>query len=363
MESADFTPIPMPLPEIYLTKHRGVEIHGESDFVIDIKEKVAISDFANIISMSPNYENLDGILLKQKGNLAILRFDPTRRRKIESGIMLCGKFAFNYFHEVYETLIKLVVVNDIPDIPQNIPLIVDAIVLRIPSLNQILNILNVRKREVIYIGKDETIYVNNLYHLSHINHIPPQRKNIFEIHPGNIIFDAERVMTMRAALLSVKSERKFPRRIFLTRRNAKVRRINEEEIIAVLKKYGFELVAPEEYTFPEQVALFNNAEFIIGGTGAAFSNLLFCEAGCKVICLVSRKQSTPVFTTLAYLNGVEMRYLSSCISHGSKGRQLHADFRIDVCTLERMVNIFMCNGSDLRAQGENSLCRPKRTTV
>ena len=35
-----------------------------------------------------------------------------------------------------------------------------------------------------------------------------------------------------------------------------------------LKNMGLKLLLPETYTFCEQMALFNNADYIVGGSGA-----------------------------------------------------------------------------------------------
>ena len=37
------------------------------------------------------------------------------------------------------------------------------------------------------------------------------------------------------------------------------------------------------------------------------SNLLFCNRGCKVICIKSRRTNSPLFTTIAYSQGLEMK--------------------------------------------------------
>lgn len=104
---------------------------------------------------------------------------------------------------------------------------------------------------------------------------------------------------MRDKLLLFKSNLATPKRIFLTRKSTKKRHYNESEVWGVLKEYGFEVVAPETYTFCEQMALFNNADYIVGGSGAAFTNLLFCHSGCKVICFRSIRNYSPIFSTIA----------------------------------------------------------------
>ena len=53
--------------------------------------------------------------------------------------------------------------------------------------------------------------------------------------------------------------------------------INETEIIDFLKKKNFSVVRLSDFTFEEQVNLFNKASQIIGLHGGGFANLTFCK--------------------------------------------------------------------------------------
>ena len=50
-----------------------------------------------------------------------------------------------------------------------------------------------------------------------------------------------------------------------------------------MQEKGFELVATELLSFKEQVRLFSEADIIVGPSGAAFANIIFCQPGTKVI--------------------------------------------------------------------------------
>ena len=74
------------------------------------------------------------------------------------------------------------------------------------------------------------------------------------------------------------------RRIYVSRRSARFRRVlNEEEIIELLKQYGFITVMLENLAFIKQVNLFRNAEVVVGASGSGLANLVFCPAKTKVI--------------------------------------------------------------------------------
>jgi hypothetical protein len=68
------------------------------------------------------------------------------------------------------------------------------------------------------------------------------------------------------------------KRLYLSRSKAKTRRVlNEEELLPILAKYGFEVVRPEELRYQQQVQLFFDAEAVIAPHGAGLTNLLFSE--------------------------------------------------------------------------------------
>ncbi|GAB3197271.1 capsular polysaccharide biosynthesis protein [Pontibacter aydingkolensis] len=73
------------------------------------------------------------------------------------------------------------------------------------------------------------------------------------------------------------------KRIYISRAKAKTRRVlNEQELLPVLGKYGFEVVRPEELSYQQQVQLFFDAELVVAPHGAGLTNLLFSER-CKVL--------------------------------------------------------------------------------
>ena len=77
--------------------------------------------------------------------------------------------------------------------------------------------------------------------------------------------------------------KKYPDKIYIDRSDSKsnhryLRKIlNETEILDFLKKKGFSIIRLSDFTFLEQVNLFNNASQIIGLHGGGFANLTFCK--------------------------------------------------------------------------------------
>jgi capsular polysaccharide biosynthesis protein len=59
--------------------------------------------------------------------------------------------------------------------------------------------------------------------------------------------------------------------------------LNEAELIAALEASDFETVRPHEMTMREQIACFSSAAIVVGASGSAMFNTVFCEPGTKVV--------------------------------------------------------------------------------
>jgi hypothetical protein len=72
-------------------------------------------------------------------------------------------------------------------------------------------------------------------------------------------------------------------RIYITRRGAGKRRIaNEEEIVPVLDRQGFQVICAEDLTFEQQVRLASQTRYLVSNHGAGLANMLFMPVGGRV---------------------------------------------------------------------------------
>ena len=110
------------------------------------------------------------------------------------------------------------------------------------------------------------------------------------------------------------------KKIFINREldsNLSVRKItNNKEVKNLLIKLGFKIVTLSNYSFKEQVRLFNNAKFIIGLHGGGFANLVFARSGTKIIEIASHDSGDVILNlakkcNLNYKRIVEKNTLSS----------------------------------------------------
>ena len=88
-------------------------------------------------------------------------------------------------------------------------------------------------------------------------------------------------------LRSEAPERDYPRRIFCSRKIKKRSCHNAREVDAFFADHGFEVVFPEEYSLPEQAALFHEAEVVAGFAGSALFNVMFTDRRKHLISVAS----------------------------------------------------------------------------
>jgi len=67
-------------------------------------------------------------------------------------------------------------------------------------------------------------------------------------------------------------------RVYITRRDAASRRVvNESDVVALLRRHGFDVVQPERLAFTEQAELFARAAVVVAPHGSANTNTLFAS--------------------------------------------------------------------------------------
>jgi capsular polysaccharide biosynthesis protein len=271
-----------------------------------------------------------------KGDLFIIKDDESKK-VFERGILMTGNYDINFYHLMYEVLIKFDTLEKL-NIDENVPLLFNKAVLNIQSFVDLITILNKDKRPIQALETLKIYEVKNLYHFSCNNIIPPNFFDITKIDNNDNCFYLDALAFLRKKILEVVKPIDKLKRIFIGRKKAGVRRnYNEEAVFEVLEKYGFEVFYPEEHTIEKQISIFNNADFIVGATGAAFTNLLFCDSTCKVICFTNYPLKVSIFSTIATFIGIELIYLYDHSLPLTKDTDLHEDFTVNITQLTALL--------------------------
>lgn len=99
-------------------------------------------------------------------------------------------------------------------------------------------------------------------------------------------YDAELTQHVAARLLQAAGATAFrpESRLYISRKYAQSRRIvNEDDVIALLERYGFQTHYPEHMGYEDQIRLFAGAEWLVSIHGAGLTNMHFMHAGTHVL--------------------------------------------------------------------------------
>lgn len=134
-----------------------------------------------------------------------------------------------------------------------------------------------------------------------------------------------------------KLSRRPPLRLYVSRSDASRRRIlNEDEVVALLKKYGFEKVELSSRSFKDQAELFHAAEAVVGPHGAGLSHLVFCQPNTPVLEIFSPAYFNPCYWHVCNRVGLAYHYLCGEGEHYPDFVETHLDpdIRVDLTKLE-----------------------------
>ena len=299
---------------------------GGSSLIL-LNEQNALYDISQYNSHK-RYRYTDEAIKYHKDNYCLVKI-LNSAIPLEDGIYLGGNYSWNYYHLMFEFLVKFKQI-ELLSLNINIPILVDDVCVEIPQYFELFSMLNMNGRDIIVLGKGSRYCIKNLYHISCPNLIPPNFVRDNDVLPDDITYDLETIFYLRNTLIPVSIKSEFPKRIFISREKVSGRRqFNENEVFETLKKTGFQKIFPENYSISDQIAMFNNAELIIGGSGAAFTNLIFCKEACKVIILSKNTLPFSGFSTIAAIVGIKVVYFTAPLFKVEDMKDIHESFYIN----------------------------------
>ena len=323
------------LPEIALYRVKDTQVCAVSRSFILSESRLLIERMA-----LPNGENSDysgAHLLYHGKSLALVRQDNPE--VIEKGILISGRNDNNYYHWMLEVLSQLQFVSEIPKEYDNYPILISSSSQRIESIKCFIEAANI-DREFIYINSITSYYVKDLLLISTPNNMIANLKNIAWSDVRLSYARAESIEYLRHTafkLCEPESTLESPKRIFFARKGF-IRHYNQNEIIAALEKLHFACVYMEDLSFSEQVSLMAQAEIVVGPTGAAWTNIIFCKPGAKALCWMAEEWGDlSCFSNLAFHVGVDMSYLSYCAGTKDSRQLYYRSYHLPIANITRWI--------------------------
>lgn len=247
-------------------------------------------------------------------------------RWLAEGAVFCDGVARNYAHWLTEVLPRIALFYAEPG-RSGIPLIVDQGLHEniMASLRTVLP----SQAKIYLLPCGVSLSIKKLHYVHAVGYIPfePRGKKAIGHSHGVFAPDAMKSMVLRIKTCFSMHEANSRRRIYVKRNSGVRNMINSSEVEAMLVELGFVVVEPEKMNFEEQVRVFHEAEVVVGATGAAMANLLFCRAPCRIVIFMSTHPDTPYYywQSVATSVGLQVGYVL-CPPVSPNPASVHCDF-------------------------------------
>lgn len=322
------------LPDIHYFMFERARVSATSSSVI-LNDKQVIIDRA-IGPDQIKYDYAGGQIIAHGGNTAIVRLGKSEA--IKKGVFLGGNGSSNYYHWLIEILAKLEFLSKLPEHYQKYPLLVSEDVVRIPSFRETLDLfakgcaLIVLSKQLSYVV-DELIYINSPNNLP-FNLFGNQKFKCAYVTIDSLSINYVRKVALQDAL-RVPALSNYPKKIFLYRKSG-LRNYNQDEVFDYLAGFGFTKIFMEDLSFLEQVRTVHHADFLVGPTGAAWTNLIFCRLGAKGLCWMADELGDfSAYSSIAAMVGVDLRYLTYKAGVHSTSALYSKGYYIDLSMIEK----------------------------
>jgi capsular polysaccharide biosynthesis protein len=287
----------------------------ENASISPINSAITLNNNLTILTRVPSME--DGCADYSGGSIIAhgikrVLLSKLKNEKIKRGIAITGSNDTNYYHWILEVLSKLQYIKQLPDHYSNYPIMISEKAQHIPSIKKFFDLFNI-KNEIIWLKSIQQYNVGELIYITPPNYIAPNLTLGKKCQATHCYISPRSIHYLKAIALS-KSGKKAnissPKRVFLARKSF-IRNYNQDEIMSLLAAHDFVAVYLEELDFEMQVELMQQAEIIIGPTGAAWTNLIFANSGIKALTWIAKEAGDfSGYSSLAHHVNIQLDFIT-----------------------------------------------------
>lgn len=319
--------------EIKIFSLKNVMITGNSSFFVALKKNKIFYEKLHTDNR-PIYLYEDKNLGFHSNSLAKIRNYDIKEYSYDA-IYLGGIFTFNYYHFLIDILSKIEFLESIPN-SKSLKIVLDSSIKENENLKTVAHFF-LKDYDIEYL---ENEYFHSFKNLWFINTPNPTIPNVMEgttYEAGFTKISPESIDYIRKTCFANYNTKKVNvmpvSKVFIARKSI-FRKYNEDELLNIAKNYGFKPVYFEDLNIHEQIFIMNNADYIIGASGAAWTNLLFSKPNSKGLTWLGTVWGDfSVFSTIAKLVNFDLYYFRN----KSKTQNFHEDYTIDPQVFEEQV--------------------------
>lgn len=277
-EASQFGPIEvvqMGDVEVRFNRRFSILIRG-NDLIVPVRAEAGPYDLGPVgIGKEP------GIPLWLDGDDVVFRRTrPTLH--LESALFIGSRAPDNYYHWLMNGTVSAFLAEESELIPADVPLLVPSLAQKFPQFIEALDMVS-SSRPRIFFGTADVIRVKNLYTVDPpALYDTPLSRSLSARKP--LMAHTQSLRDFRNAIITkcgTPPENDPERvRLHILKPDGDERAQGQKKLGSALRKVGFVSIRPENMSFPDQVKLFSRAEYVVGPSGAAATNILFAPKGC-----------------------------------------------------------------------------------
>lgn len=214
-----------------------------------------------------------------------------RKRQMDEGVLLSMPFHHNFYHWMIDILPRLISYDRAPHL-QHLPLIVPR---SAPAfVTESLRLAGYQPKTLLL---QDGVYTFKTLHM--LSLLSPMMD-----------VTADAIGWLNKKFAHTPSAGITPQRIYVSRRDAKIRFVsNESQLADVLSEFGFEILVMADLSLADQIKVFRDAQCIIGPHGAAFANLAFSQLDATFIEFFSNGHYAACFNRIASVQQLKYGFL------------------------------------------------------
>lgn len=320
------TPLNVKQEDLYLFKHELKRKIRESHVLV-LKEVSIINEIIYRFSplnfytsyTHPPFEKF-GLKYVALNLLILLKMTrilvPKKKERVKEAVWITDRRSKEYFHWLTDALPRLMIAKEFISSHELV------LPLEYERYSYITASLKLFDIAVKYCDRSTKLRIEELILPSHT------------AESGN--YNKVVINQLRDMFLSKFPESKPYRRIYISRKKAKKRKVaNEDEVIKLLESFNYEIHYFEDYSFDQQVAICSESASLIGLHGAGLTNMLFMRPYTQVLELRNENdcENNCYFSLASDLN-IEYYYQ---LSKGDQNDTHTVNVNVDVNELRRNI--------------------------
>lgn len=327
-------------PSINLYKFENATVHGESSHII-LHDLIVMERLLHVPVEHCDYST--GFIKGHDSKFAVYTSNY-ETVEVDKAFFLGGNGSWNYYHWTLEIVAKLkyFLVSDIAK--KEIKIILPDHAKNIESFSIMLEIILNNAYEFVYISRGQVANVKELYTITIPSNVVFNTSRGKSFEKNYLFYDKESIDFIRESILSSAQYKAFVenieeikifKKVYLARNDNAGRSYNQAEVLDLVVKQGFVPVYLEELSFLEQVHLFQNADVVIGASGAAWTNIIYNKPNSQGISWLGENiKSFSCYSTLAHYHDCNLRFFTCKVDDIDF---FHSSYIVDLHTLSKKI--------------------------